>query len=56
MEHDRQVQEISQIKITDHFPLEMRERRSMQKDVLKNTKISIETQTSKLNWSETSFL
>ena len=54
MEHYRQVQKTSQVKITDHFSSEMRERRSVQKDALKNTKISLETQTSKLNWSETS--
>ena len=38
MEHYRQVQKTSQVKITDHFPSEMRERRSVQKDALKKYK------------------
>ena len=38
MDHYRKVQKSASIRITDHFPSEMRERRSIQKDSLKKYK------------------
>ena len=38
MEQYRKVQKLTSIRITDHFPSEMRERRSIQKDSLKKYK------------------